>query len=138
MLFIKELALWLVLIDWINNCDADCWWYGTSPFCQGYCPQGMIKTTYSKWGDGKKCWTGTKFKCCVKPRGYDFRANERCDGVMITGYSSLDKAVNACNGNSQCKCLDCRDGMDGYCWLQKGSSTTPNSKFNAYVKAKTS
>jgi len=64
MLFIKELALWLVLIGWISNCDAGCKWYGTSPFCHRYCPPGTEKKAVSKWGDGKTCWTGQKYLCC--------------------------------------------------------------------------
>ena len=65
MLFIKEIALCLVFIGWIRNCDAvkvyqysGCEWYGTTPFCHSYCPQGTTELLSSDYGDGRKCVTG--------------------------------------------------------------------------------
>ncbi|CEJ91351.1 hypothetical protein VHEMI07069 [[Torrubiella] hemipterigena] len=41
-----------------------CYWDGTAPFCAGGCPDGYHEVERNDHGDGAKCWTGYKVKCC--------------------------------------------------------------------------
>ncbi|XP_066287520.1 uncharacterized protein [Branchiostoma lanceolatum] len=43
-----------------------CRWYGTSPFCDGSCPNVKTAVERDECGDGACCWTGQKVKCCIK------------------------------------------------------------------------
>jgi len=45
--------------------DENCYWDGSAPFCRGGpCRKGFQKKLENKRGDGKRCWTGMKWKCC--------------------------------------------------------------------------
>ena len=51
----------------VRGKEDRCFWSGTAPFCQGYCPSAVYVTKASdKCGDGKCCMTGTKKYCCPK------------------------------------------------------------------------
>nr|CAH0106810.1 unnamed protein product [Daphnia galeata] len=51
----------------VRGKDARCFWSGTAPFCQGYCPSKVYVTKASdRCGDGKCCMTGMKKYCCPK------------------------------------------------------------------------
>lgn len=50
--------------------SAVCKWFGRAPTCSGSCPAGWTQTRRSKVGDGQRCFTGSKVRCC------DFR--EHC------------------------------------------------------------
>jgi len=41
-----------------------CKWFGVSPFCEGWCPDGWELQRKDKQGDGKRCWVGEKHYCC--------------------------------------------------------------------------
>ena len=41
-----------------------CYWAGTAPFCMGVCRPGETLIRRSAFGDGARCWTGTKAYCC--------------------------------------------------------------------------
>ncbi|KJA17782.1 hypothetical protein HYPSUDRAFT_45966 [Hypholoma sublateritium FD-334 SS-4] len=41
-----------------------CYWAGTAPFCMGVCRPGDVLVRRSAFGDGARCWTGTKAYCC--------------------------------------------------------------------------
>lgn len=49
----------------ISKLDEGCVWKGTSPFCDGGCNvPGHIVREVSNVGDGERCLTGIKVKCC--------------------------------------------------------------------------
>ncbi|KAI9554181.1 hypothetical protein GHT06_019453 [Daphnia sinensis] len=44
---------------------SNCYWEGTSPFCQGECPPGFKLMCKDAWGDTSNyCLTGHKALCC--------------------------------------------------------------------------
>nr|CAH0103341.1 unnamed protein product [Daphnia galeata] len=53
--------------DWGSGRTSSegCIWKGTSPFCDGGCNVvGHVVRETSATGDGEKCLTGLKVKCC--------------------------------------------------------------------------
>ncbi|KAK4008404.1 Uncharacterized protein APZ42_012067 [Daphnia magna] len=45
--------------------DSNCFWEGSSPFCQGECPRGFKLMCKDGWGDTSNyCLTGYKALCC--------------------------------------------------------------------------
>ena len=42
--------------------------------------------------------------------GYTFKENSACDGLSDEKYASLEEALDNCNSNYQCKCIDYSKG----------------------------
>ena len=54
-----------ILLFLLGNTPEKCWWKGTAPFCSPQkCISGSTQVERSDSGDGAKCWTGAKIKCC--------------------------------------------------------------------------
>jgi hypothetical protein len=50
-----------------NLISAQCLWKGKSPFCNPEeCENGWTQVEANTFGDGEKCWTGSKIKCCLE------------------------------------------------------------------------
>ena len=64
----KQLAILLLVITlaWVLviGVEGDCYWAGTSPFCNAECKTGYRGCYTDAYGDGKKCLTGVKIYCC--------------------------------------------------------------------------
>ncbi|EFX60629.1 hypothetical protein DAPPUDRAFT_307976 [Daphnia pulex] len=48
---------------------SGCFWSGTAPFCIPACGKSYQEMLTDKRGDGKRCWTGYKKRCCPLPAG---------------------------------------------------------------------
>ncbi len=56
----------LLVFGYSPSAVADtCLWEGKAPFCNGECRPGYTLVKRGKKGDGKKCTTGTKARCCL-------------------------------------------------------------------------
>ncbi|KAI9560863.1 hypothetical protein GHT06_011817 [Daphnia sinensis] len=49
--------------------SSGCFWSGTSPFCFPACGKNFHEVLTDIRGDGKRCWTGFKKRCCPIPPG---------------------------------------------------------------------
>jgi len=57
-----------IILLYLTTAEASCKWYGTSPFCStstSTCTDKyQVVSQTSSSGDGKRCWSGHKTKCC--------------------------------------------------------------------------
>jgi hypothetical protein len=109
-----------------------CQWFGTAPICRGVCPKGWTPMAYDKKGDGKKCFSGTKAKCC--------RYEEYCISDADPNYDPNGKRVKY-DGVVECQRCDrwgedCKVGGQPrfntacarFSWYPCGRTTPPKSK----------
>merc|ERR1712050_433086 len=73
MYLISSFGIWIAVA--ISAVHGACQWYGTAPFCST-----STSTCTDKWqvvgdtssrGDGSRCWSGHKTKCCDPAAGFD-------------------------------------------------------------------
>lgn len=55
-------------VDFLSP-SSGCFWSGTSPFCIPACGKNFHEVLTDVRGDGKRCWTGFKKRCCPIPPG---------------------------------------------------------------------
>ncbi|KZS02929.1 Uncharacterized protein APZ42_034334 [Daphnia magna] len=55
-------------VDFLSP-SSGCFWSGTSPFCIPACGKNFHEVLTDIRGDGKRCWTGFKKRCCPIPPG---------------------------------------------------------------------
>lgn len=107
--------------------SAICKWFGTAPACNGSCPRGWTQTMTSKTGEGQRCFTGSKVRCC------DFQ--ERCVPDYDSSFDPNNKRILP-NRTVQCqRCIaygeDCksRGGFNTACkrweWVDCGKAPPP-------------
>jgi hypothetical protein len=67
-----------------------CVWEGKAPICSGKCSPGFTLVERDKKGDGKKCTTGTKARCCLTTK-IIIRGNAPfCNGKCKVGEERLE------------------------------------------------
>ena len=82
-----------------------------------------------------KFFESWRFAFIIVTLGYTFKENHICDyidGDYIDAYSTLDEALDRCNSNVQCKCIDHRDGGSTY-WTYTSGAQGDNPYFDAWV-----
>ena len=64
----KQLTILLIAITLLGilviGASAECYWAGSSPFCNAECKTGFKGCYTDPKGDGLKCLTGVKIFCC--------------------------------------------------------------------------
>lgn len=72
--------------------SSGCFWSGTSPFCIAACGKNFHAVLTDIRGDGKRCWTGFKKRCCPIPSGM----------IKIKGDVSLWKSNETLSSRRRC------------------------------------
>merc|ERR1712136_400936 len=65
--------------------------------------------------------------------GYTFKEKYYCDDDYGESHPNLDTALNSCNANSQCKCIDHRQSVGDYYTYTSGTPEDA-SDFDAWIK----
>jgi hypothetical protein len=88
-----------------------CLWEGRAPFCNGECRPGYTRVQTDKSGDGDKCATGTKARCCLTDAVVIRGTAPFCNGKCKVGEERLGDSDYGPNGNK------CETGKAAVCGL---------------------
>ncbi|VAX30100.1 hypothetical protein MNBD_NITROSPINAE05-238 [hydrothermal vent metagenome] len=86
-----------------------CLWEGKAPACNGSCRPGYTLIERSKRGDGKKCATGSKAKCCLSSSIIIRGSAPICNGKCKLGEERLGDSKKTRKGKK------CRTGKAAIC-----------------------
>ena len=86
------------------------------------CNCTLVKKNFDSW----------HFLIIVVTSGYTFKENLYCGGILTNHRSNLNDAVNTCNSNSQCKCID-HTKSGSYYWTYESATPYADSRFDAWV-----
>ncbi len=86
-----------------------CLWEGRAPACNGECRPGYTLVRRGKSGDGKKCVTGSKAKCCKTSDIIIRGTAPLCNGKCKKGEERLGDSDYGPNGKK------CRTGNAAIC-----------------------
>lgn len=89
--------------------ERTCLWEGKAPACNGECRPGYTLVERDKKGDGKKCVTGTKARCCLTRdviiRGTAPFCNGKCkEGEEMMGDSDYGPDGKECQTGKAAIC----------------------------------
>jgi hypothetical protein len=88
-----------------------CIWEGKAPACNGECRPGYTLVLRDKEGDGKKCVTGTKAKCCLTSDIIVRGAAPLCNGKCKAGEEMMGDSEYGPDGKK------CATGKAAICRL---------------------
>ena len=93
--------------------DSDC------PSSSPYCHDHLCRVCWDGYGGREGCDIADEY-CdieedrCVPFTGYTFKENYACNSGYDAAHYTLDEALDNCNSNVGCKCIDYSKGRSIY------------------------